>query len=299
MPGAPGRPRRRQARRRRQAAPPRQAREDELQRAEVTIDAEWQPHGPLLQGPSALAARALVLGHSRNGQPITQVLSRFAPQAKLARNHGPNVMDGGRLYHVTFLRLAGLNVAGAYRASIGKTKQRIEEAARPDAWPRASEVLADLDRAAACARPLSRGDADRQSRRHLAARARRARPRRSDRRRGHAPLEEAAHRISASRGELTPYHEHNAERERPRLIARLRAGQSVALISDAGTPLISDPGYKLVREALDAGHHGDQHPRPFGGARRPDQRRACRPTPSCSRASCRRNRARAGRGSKS
>jgi 16S rRNA (cytidine1402-2'-O)-methyltransferase len=52
---------------------------------------------------------------------------------------------------------------------------------------------------------------------------------------------------------LTPYHEHNAERERPRLIARLRAGQSVALISDAGTPLISDPGYKLVREALEQG----------------------------------------------
>lgn len=55
------------------------------------------------------------------------------------------------------------------------------------------------------------------------------------------------------RGELTPYHEHNAERERPRLIARLRAGQSVALISDAGTPLISDPGYKLVRDALEQG----------------------------------------------
>jgi 16S rRNA (cytidine1402-2'-O)-methyltransferase len=53
--------------------------------------------------------------------------------------------------------------------------------------------------------------------------------------------------------ELTPYHEHNAEKERPRLIARLRAGQSVALISDAGTPLISDPGYKLVREALEQG----------------------------------------------
>lgn len=54
-------------------------------------------------------------------------------------------------------------------------------------------------------------------------------------------------------GEMTPYHEHNAERERPKLIARLRAGKSVALISDAGTPLISDPGYKLVRAALDAG----------------------------------------------
>jgi 16S rRNA (cytidine1402-2'-O)-methyltransferase len=55
------------------------------------------------------------------------------------------------------------------------------------------------------------------------------------------------------RGELTPYHEHNADKERPRLLARLRAGQSVALISDAGTPLISDPGYKLVRDALDQG----------------------------------------------
>jgi 16S rRNA (cytidine1402-2'-O)-methyltransferase len=53
------------------------------------------------------------------------------------------------------------------------------------------------------------------------------------------------------RAELTPYHEHNAERERPRLLARMRAGHSVALISDAGTPLVSDPGYKLVREALD------------------------------------------------
>ena len=53
--------------------------------------------------------------------------------------------------------------------------------------------------------------------------------------------------------ELTAYHEHNAARERPRLLSRIRAGCVVALISDAGTPLISDPGYKLVREALDAG----------------------------------------------
>lgn len=54
-------------------------------------------------------------------------------------------------------------------------------------------------------------------------------------------------------GERTPYHEHNAAKERPRILSRLRAGASVALISDAGTPLISDPGYKLVREALDEG----------------------------------------------
>src|SRR5690606_6316450 len=53
---------------------------------------------------------------------------------------------------------------------------------------------------------------------------------------------------------LTPYHEHNAAEARPRLLARLAAGEAVALVSDAGTPLVSDPGYKLVRAALDAGH---------------------------------------------
>ena len=47
---------------------------------------------------------------------------------------------------------------------------------------------------------------------------------------------------------LEPYHEHNAVRQRPRILARLQAGQAVALVSDAGTPLISDPGFKLVRE---------------------------------------------------
>ena len=41
---------------------------------------------------------------------------------------------------------------------------------------------------------------------------------------------------------LTPYHEHNAAEARPRLIARLAAGDVVALVSDAGTPLVSDPG---------------------------------------------------------
>jgi len=53
--------------------------------------------------------------------------------------------------------------------------------------------------------------------------------------------------------ELQPYHEHNAHQERPRLLARVRAGHSVALVADAGTPLISDPGYKLAREALEEG----------------------------------------------
>ena len=57
--------------------------------------------------------------------------------------------------------------------------------------------------------------------------------------------------ISAS---LTPYHEHNAAVARPKILDRLAQGGSVALVSDAGTPLISDPGFKLVREACAAGH---------------------------------------------
>jgi 16S rRNA (cytidine1402-2'-O)-methyltransferase len=54
-------------------------------------------------------------------------------------------------------------------------------------------------------------------------------------------------------GELHAYHEHNAAKARPRILERIRAGQSVALICDAGTPLISDPGHKLVRDVQDAG----------------------------------------------
>jgi 16S rRNA (cytidine1402-2'-O)-methyltransferase len=46
---------------------------------------------------------------------------------------------------------------------------------------------------------------------------------------------------------LTPYHDHNAERVRPELLARMNAGARVALVSDAGTPLLSDPGFKLVQ----------------------------------------------------
>jgi 16S rRNA (cytidine1402-2'-O)-methyltransferase len=52
---------------------------------------------------------------------------------------------------------------------------------------------------------------------------------------------------------MTPYHDHNAEDVRPGLIARM-GSEAVALVSDAGTPLISDPGYKLVRDARAAGH---------------------------------------------
>ncbi|MBT5046974.1 MAG: 16S rRNA (cytidine(1402)-2'-O)-methyltransferase [Rhodospirillaceae bacterium] len=52
---------------------------------------------------------------------------------------------------------------------------------------------------------------------------------------------------------LIPYHEHNAAKATPALIKRLEEGQIVALVSDAGTPLISDPGYRLVGAAIGAG----------------------------------------------
>ena len=58
-----------------------------------------------------------------------------------------------------------------------------------------------------------------------------------------------AHGIAAR---LTAYHDHNAARVRPKLMARLECGAAVALVSDAGTPLISDPGYKLVAAAAEA-----------------------------------------------
>src|SRR6266436_1786208 len=54
--------------------------------------------------------------------------------------------------------------------------------------------------------------------------------------------------------QLKPYHEHNAALVRPKILERLAQGASVALVSDAGTPLISDPGFKLVREVCAAGH---------------------------------------------
>src|SRR5580704_16144564 len=53
---------------------------------------------------------------------------------------------------------------------------------------------------------------------------------------------------------LTPYHDHNAAKARPILLRRLAEGAAIALVSDAGTPLVSDPGFKLVRAAQEAGH---------------------------------------------
>jgi 16S rRNA (cytidine1402-2'-O)-methyltransferase len=54
---------------------------------------------------------------------------------------------------------------------------------------------------------------------------------------------------------LTPYHDHNAAAARPKLLQRLAEGAALALVSDAGTPLLSDPGFKLVRAAQEAGHN--------------------------------------------
>lgn len=52
---------------------------------------------------------------------------------------------------------------------------------------------------------------------------------------------------------LSAYHEHNADQVRPQLLAKLDAGQALALVSDAGTPLVSDPGFRLVGDALQRG----------------------------------------------
>jgi len=62
-----------------------------------------------------------------------------------------------------------------------------------------------------------------------------------------------AARLLARYGIKTPlesYHDHNAEAVRPTVLAALGRGETVALVSDAGTPLVSDPGYKLVRAAI-------------------------------------------------
>ena len=64
----------------------------------------------------------------------------------------------------------------------------------------------------------------------------------------------------------TSYHEHNEEEKTPQLITRLLEGQSIALISDAGTPLLSDPGYRLVKECRIHEIQVVPVPGPFAGA---------------------------------
>lgn len=60
----------------------------------------------------------------------------------------------------------------------------------------------------------------------------------------------ARHGVSVT---MIPLHEHNEDDQTPRILERLRAGDRIALVSDAGTPLVSDPGYRLVRAAIAAG----------------------------------------------
>ncbi|HEY2184092.1 MAG TPA: 16S rRNA (cytidine(1402)-2'-O)-methyltransferase [Xanthobacteraceae bacterium] len=62
--------------------------------------------------------------------------------------------------------------------------------------------------------------------------------------------------------QVRPYHDHNATAARPRILTRLAEGAAIALISDAGTPLVSDPGYKLAREAGELGHNVSAVPGP-------------------------------------
>src|SRR5260370_34328082 len=63
----------------------------------------------------------------------------------------------------------------------------------------------------------------------------------------------AAHSI---RTPTLSYFEHNEERRAPELVERMRRGARIALVTDAGTPAISDPGFRLVRETLEAGNRG-------------------------------------------
>lgn len=61
------------------------------------------------------------------------------------------------------------------------------------------------------------------------------------------------HAIPLAGRTILPYHDRNGEAMRPRLLAALAAGRSVAYVSDAGTPLVADPGFRLARAAIEAG----------------------------------------------
>jgi 16S rRNA (cytidine1402-2'-O)-methyltransferase len=62
------------------------------------------------------------------------------------------------------------------------------------------------------------------------------------------------HGVGLAGRPIWAYHDRNGTAQRPRILAALAAGQTVALVSEAGTPLISDPGYALIRAAREAGH---------------------------------------------
>lgn len=62
------------------------------------------------------------------------------------------------------------------------------------------------------------------------------------------------HGVALGQRPLVAYHDHNGEAVRPRLLRALAEGKSVAYASEAGTPLVADPGYQLARAAIEAGH---------------------------------------------
>ena len=62
------------------------------------------------------------------------------------------------------------------------------------------------------------------------------------------------HGIAPANRPIWSYHDHNGERMRPKILAALAEGKSVAYASEAGTPLVADPGYQLARAAIEAGH---------------------------------------------
>src|SRR2546430_1233347 len=63
---------------------------------------------------------------------------------------------------------------------------------------------------------------------------------------------------------LVSLHEHNESQRLPELLARLEAGETIALLSDSGTPPLSEPGLQPVQRAAPEGVQGDAHPRPAG-----------------------------------
>jgi 16S rRNA (cytidine1402-2'-O)-methyltransferase len=69
------------------------------------------------------------------------------------------------------------------------------------------------------------------------------------------------HRLNLKKP-LVSLHEHNERARLPQLLARLAAGETIAVASDAGTPLLSDPGYVLTRAAIEAGHRVEAVPGP-------------------------------------
>ncbi|MEL6522785.1 MAG: 16S rRNA (cytidine(1402)-2'-O)-methyltransferase [Pseudomonadota bacterium] len=70
------------------------------------------------------------------------------------------------------------------------------------------------------------------------------------------------HAIPLGSRPLLAYHDHNGASQRPKLLAILEAGKSLAYVSDAGTPLVADPGFALVREVAEAGHKVTAAPGP-------------------------------------